>query len=248
MTSLAEGNLETAFEAAKAQGVEGWKEFLKTIGVELDAQGNIVSSAGDAYVDAEKNAINESTNLNGAIQEQINSLDTLDEKLATIQTRYDELAKSILVVCAAMAGVSQFGDLDAAGSAFNAWIDGVKEKIPNIATAETGGYTGEWGSSGKFILAHEKELILNKTDTENILSAINIVRSLEDSLFSNLMSLDSRNLMSSAVWDLMKDWNMEQIVNIEANFPDATDRDEISEAFKDLINLATQHTFENTIK
>ena len=248
MTSLAEGNLETAFEAAKAQGVEGWKEFLKTIGVELDAQGNIVSSAGDAYVDAEKNAINESTNLNGAIQEQIESLDTLDEKLATIQTRYDELAKSILVVCAAMAGVSQFGDLDAAGSAFNAWIDGVKEKIPNIATAETGGYTGEWGSSGKFILAHEKELILNKTDTENILSAINIVRSLEDSLFSNLMSLDSRNLMSSAVWDLMKDWNMEQIVNIEANFPDATDRDEISEAFKDLINLATQHTFENTIR
>ena len=32
--------------------------------------------------------------------------------------------------------------------------------ITPIASAETGGYTGEWGPEGKFLLAHEKELIL----------------------------------------------------------------------------------------
>jgi len=40
----------------------------------------------------------------------------------------------------------------------------------------TGGYTGEWGSSGRLALLHEKELVLNKEDTANILDAVSLIR------------------------------------------------------------------------
>jgi hypothetical protein len=41
---------------------------------------------------------------------------------------------------------------------------------------DTGGYTGEWDSSGRLAMLHQKEIVLNAHDTENFLSAINIVR------------------------------------------------------------------------
>ena len=41
---------------------------------------------------------------------------------------------------------------------------------------DTGGYTGEWGSEGKIAMLHEKELVLNKEDTENLLEAIRLLK------------------------------------------------------------------------
>ncbi|MCG7406385.1 phage tail tape measure protein [Paenibacillus sp. ACRRX] len=51
-------------------------------------------------------------------------------------------------------------------------------------TAETGGMTPAWGSGGKYLLAHEKELILNKTDTFNLLKIIDVTRHMMDSIRS----------------------------------------------------------------
>jgi hypothetical protein len=42
----------------------------------------------------------------------------------------------------------------------------------------TGGYTGEWGSYGKLAMLHEKELILNKDDTENFLASMDLLDSI----------------------------------------------------------------------
>ena len=57
---------------------------------------------------------------------------------------------------------------------------------------DTGGYTGSWGSEGRLALLHQKELVLNKQDTENFLNAVNILRKITDnmnlSLFNNLFS------------------------------------------------------------
>jgi hypothetical protein len=41
---------------------------------------------------------------------------------------------------------------------------------------DTGGYTGAWGNEGKIAVLHEKELVLNKDDTRNILRAVTIAR------------------------------------------------------------------------
>lgn len=42
---------------------------------------------------------------------------------------------------------------------------------------KTGGYTGEWaGDSGRLALLHQKELVLNQEDTQNILDSVTILR------------------------------------------------------------------------
>jgi hypothetical protein len=50
------------------------------------------------------------------------------------------------------------------------------EIIKNVTSMDTGGYTGKWGPQGKMAMLHEKELVLNKTDTSNLLSTIEILR------------------------------------------------------------------------
>ncbi|PIH61538.1 hypothetical protein CS562_03785 [Paenibacillus sp. LK1] len=50
-----------------------------------------------------------------------------------------------------------------------------------IFSAETGGMTPSF-SGGKLLLAHEKELVLNKGDTRNMLEAVDITRSIVDKI------------------------------------------------------------------
>jgi len=51
-------------------------------------------------------------------------------------------------------------------------------------------YTGDWGADGRLAILHEKELVLNKQDTENMLSAVNVIRDLSSTL--NLPDLASK--------------------------------------------------------
>lgn len=46
----------------------------------------------------------------------------------------------------------------------------------DIFSVATGGLTPAWGSGGKFLLAHEKELVLNQMDTANLIEAVKINR------------------------------------------------------------------------
>jgi len=47
---------------------------------------------------------------------------------------------------------------------------------------DTGGYTGAWGSEGRLAMLHEKEIVLNKMDTANLLASVEIVRSIAQSI------------------------------------------------------------------
>lgn len=52
-----------------------------------------------------------------------------------------------------------------------------KQSLPKLDSFDTGGYTGNWsGSDGKLAMVHQKELVLNETDTSNILAAINALK------------------------------------------------------------------------
>jgi len=66
---------------------------------------------------------------------------------------------------------------------------------------DNGGYTGEWSNSnGRLALLHEKELVLNAKDTENILAAVNAVRLISDTVFKGIAdSLDSAGIASMAL-------------------------------------------------
>lgn len=113
----------------------------------------------------------------------------------------------------------------------------------------TGGYTGLFdGMKAAFL--HEKELVLNQQDTENILSAVSAVRTLEPTLFKTIERLLDTNANNSlynmgnqlsTVRDFTTaDHALEQILNITAEFPNATDQNEIREAILGLANYATQ--------
>lgn len=114
---------------------------------------------------------------------------------------------------------------------------------------DTGGYTGEWGDEGKLAVLHEKELVLNKDDTKNILSAMMIARSMEsvlsalnDSMLTRTSGMTS-GLNSNSNIDTNNSQEIQQHVTIDANFPGVSSRTEIEEAFKNLVNIASQHAF-----
>lgn len=108
---------------------------------------------------------------------------------------------------------------------------------------DTGGYTGDWnGPDGKFAMLHKKELVLNEQDTENFLAGMNILDKIVsiidlysvNSSLGGMLSSPSLGAVSSGSETL------EQSVRIEASFPNVTERNEIEEAFTNLINKASQ--------
>ena len=103
----------------------------------------------------------------------------------------------------------------------------------------TGGYTGEWGSSGRLAMLHEKELVLNADDTKNMLSMIEIVRDITKSIDLNSNGFGLGNLISAMIPS--SESNLNQNVEIRAEFPNATNRTEIEAAFDNLINRASQY-------
>ena len=107
---------------------------------------------------------------------------------------------------------------------------------------DTGGYTGEWGDdSGRFAMLHQKEIVLNEEDTSNFLKTVDIVRQIAEMIDLNAMSSAGgfNSLFAATSSNLAQ--TLQQEVTIHAEFPNATDRDEISAAFSDLVNLASQY-------
>ena len=108
---------------------------------------------------------------------------------------------------------------------------------------DTGGYTGKWGSNeGKIAMLHQKEIVLNATDTENFLKTVDIVRQIAQTIDLNaLVSMGgiSNGLHSAGVGSQTQD--LQQQVHITAEFPNATNKDEIIKAFDNVINLAAQY-------
>ena len=121
--------------------------------------------------------------------------------------------------------------------------DSLWEGIQNLFGFDTGGYTGDWNDNkGKLAVLHEKELVLNKDDTENILSTVDIVRGISDSISDNLSALAASQtpVLSNPLPQEKEPDTLQQEVHITAEFPNATDKDEIMAAFDNLVNVASQ--------
>ena len=136
------------------------------------------------------------------------------------------------------------------------WLD---EQIGKIQGADTGAYTGDWSDgfsldNGKLIKVHPKELILNKEDTSNILKTVDIVRGLSNwidkqvDLMTNSSLSILNHLVDANIPTVDKEQNLNQRVQIEANFPNVTDHYEIEEALSNLSNDAAQYISANKNK
>ena len=122
------------------------------------------------------------------------------------------------------------------------WAANYQRTHPNVVLSvfDTGGYTGKWGNGGKLAMLHEKELVLNKTDTANILNTVEAVRDIASQLSANanISAAGLGELTSAAIGAGMQ---FEQVVNITAEFPDAVYHDEIKEAFDNLLGRTAQY-------
>ena len=121
----------------------------------------------------------------------------------------------------------------------------------SISGYDTGGYTGDWKSSeGRLAFLHQKELVLNAKDTENMLKMLDISRSMTSvmSSVSNkikdmIYQIDKANYIRNMnsrtqLQDISN--QLEQKVHIEATFPNVSQSHEIEDAFADTTNLNSE--------
>lgn len=113
-------------------------------------------------------------------------------------------------------------------------------KKEQLSGYDTGGYTGNWGdNSGRLALLHQKELVLNADDTPNLLKAVSIMRNITDSIGSNILAQMAGVKAPTGQVAASTD-TIEQIVQIDANFPNVQSSDEIKTAINDLVSRAAQ--------
>ena len=120
--------------------------------------------------------------------------------------------------------------------------DAVNKKLAElgIKTFATGGYTGDWGPEGKLAILHEKELVLNAEDTSNILSTVGLIKDIISMINTQATFASLENLMRTPGVTASNE-TLEQTVTIHAEFPNATNHNEIEEAFNNLVNRASQY-------
>ena len=106
----------------------------------------------------------------------------------------------------------------------------------------TGGYTGSWGPYGKLGILDEKELVLNQGDTANFLASMEVLERILQVIDLHSMNAQLGGLLSSPAYGgNNNETTIEQNVHIEASFPGVTDRNELQEAFNNLVNQASQY-------
>jgi hypothetical protein len=129
------------------------------------------------------------------------------------------------------------------GISFSKWSDRVGALNPYTYKKfafDTGGYTGDLGEEGRWALLHSKEIVLNKDDTANLLSAVDMIRQISKAIDLNAYSSAGYGNSIIKAGSGMGG-TLEQNVHITAEFPNATNREEIYSAFTDIINLASQY-------
>ena len=121
-----------------------------------------------------------------------------------------------------------------------------KDSNARVLRFASGGYTGSWnGEQGKLALLDKKELVLNEYDTQNLLSSVDIIRSVVDQIDLQTMANTISGLTSATIGNIDNSSSVDQNVVISADFPNVSSRDEIEAAFDNLINRAAQYSYRN---
>lgn len=127
-----------------------------------------------------------------------------------------------------------------------------KEEIARIlhhsVKYASGGYTGEWNGDGdpnvedgKLAFLHQKELVLNESDTSNILKVVETVRNMKDNIVNGIGNLFNgargiNNISNSTDNSIGNTYN----ITAEISTPNG-DVEEIKQAILDLPNYASQY-------
>lgn len=233
-----------------------FKEFLENSEKVKDAAGvaetfsDLLAGSMDSISDKTTEASDKIHEVALAMPEDFKSLagevgKFAEEYAANIEpiiTASEQAAKGIIGIISALSDLdgmkinvdSQFGQI-------NFETNLPSDSDPNVSAA-SGGYTGDWaGNSGRLLWVHPEELILNSDDTSNFLSALELTRRLVSVIDLNAQHA-STGLGVLTPASVKEDKQiLEQQVTITAEFPNVQDKNEIQEAFNNLINTASQY-------
>lgn len=137
-----------------------------------------------------------------------------------------------------------FGDKPGVIEEFRHLFASINSASPYLArySFDTGGYTGAWGTEGRLAFLHQKELVLNAGDTENMLNIIQMVRDITSAIDTRASLASVANINNGMYGSVGAGAQaLDQNVHIEANFPNVTDHNEIEMALSNLVNQAAQY-------
>lgn len=236
------GRLVTAYKSMRDQitaanaaaGVETEDLATALLG-NIEAATQEAEAAADGITDAATEIVSQITSIGDAVTDMVNNY---SQAMATMEAETDAMLGVLLDFLTAY---GEIGDLNIEPGVLAEIEARRKERQENPEGFDTGGYTGAWGSEGRLAYLHQKELVLNAEDTVNMLTSVGILRQIASIIDLNALASAGGfiSLMSSGVGG--NQGTLQQEVHIEANFPAVTDKNQIEEAFGDLVNLAAQY-------
>lgn len=236
------GRLVTAYKSMRDQitaanaaaGVETEDLATALLG-NIEAATQEAEAAADDITDAATEIVSQITSIGDAVTDMVNNY---SQAMATMEAETDAMLGVLLDFLTAY---GEIGDLNVEPGVLAEIEARRRERQENPEGFDTGGYTGAWGSEGRLAYLHQKELVLNAEDTVNMLTSVGILRQIASIIDLNALASAGGfiSLMSSGVGG--NQGTLQQEVHIEANFPAVTDKNQIEEAFGDLVNLAAQY-------
>lgn len=228
------GKWNTAFENTFLGQATGYKNGAEMVDSLEDSINEYVNSAILAFKEMQEEEENAMEKLGVDATSAAEATNKLNTSLqSTVQTITDLGTALANADIAALTGIQ-----DASGK-YQITIEGADDtfgaitlNLKKLAGFDTGGYTGDWNSTnGKLALLHQKELVLNETQTKDLLETIKL---LENYILPTIKLAKFDNINK-------KNSTLDQNVMIKAEFPNVTNHLEIEEAFNNLINSASQY-------
>lgn len=236
LDAILSGDLITALESMGSLNANQYTDFLNSLGIDQNAVSSLLSGT---------NAANSSLlNLTAQELQTISAQKDIGASVDELRSKYENLSKTVRTTTAELAASIALAQDLKSPAEVSAFVSAIMQ---TSASYDTGGYTGAWGGDGKMAVLHEKELVLNKTDTRNILSAVDMVRTLRNLTTQRLNDLSVLTHGGGYHGFSGGTPTIEQTVQINAEFPNATDHNEIREALESLSNLAVQHAYERKL-
>ena len=255
---MSEDDLNSFFDSLMNAEENGAEAFLKTIedlGVDMDEILKDSSLANALGVELQDGLLKEYEEQTLAIQTMATKVGELETAWNNALTKVKEYSEWLLKIPEVTSPSQEESfSTDTFVESENSNDSNLRQAVGaflqalniNFEGLDTGGYTGEWGAGGRLALLHEKELVLNQVDTENILQAVDLARMLDTNLWSQLRAFNNigskinlDNINNSSTMEL------EQQVTIHADFPNVQVKEEIEEALTELMQLATQQMYTN---
>jgi uncharacterized coiled-coil DUF342 family protein len=202
------------------------------------------------------NAYNKMTTLQGSISgvsssasSAVSSVNALQSAINGLTDKTVNIKTNVDKVVVKMEQVSEWQTKYTSSSGATRTASTGLYTIGSVVNFDTGGYTGDWNPSegisedpkgGKLAVLHQKEMVLNKEDTSNLLEAVKINKE----MFSGLMN-------SSPISNIMNNTSNhsnvnegDTVYNIESlELPNIQNVSQFLEELKNLPNRAIQYKY-----